>query len=498
MISLLPTELWLAIFLNLSQDALKALSLTSRGFRTLTLPSLVSDFTFQPYGVYGNHHYVTSWESFPQPEVDRSLQRLAFWASDAISPLVRSCVLEIRKHVVHRSPTPKHLLRDALFGSLGRFSALQRFRAHHIEFTQAALSAMSSLRLVDLTLLWCDFAKGEDVDDSSITLNVSEFSFHGDSKAQSRWIALLRTDNLRSLALDSPSMEDDIPSFPYVETLSVAINATQLPEIIPFLSKFPGVQTLTMPPLYSQSTPLKPLDPAHIDLRGIFPSLNSFVGPAGALSLFTPLSTIESIKVLECPTPQDLLASLQLCLPAEHISSFEASFSDLTTCQLAELFALLPGLRKLRLRIAKYRHHSSESEAASFIIRMTKEFIAPPGLTHLALTWDSRDDTPGLSEKELRSTLSFLKTRCPDIRVVWLDGRLFFLSWRRGEEERVASSLGKFSISRMNALFIGVQSSPIGCVGILSKFGGFHEPRGGLEEDTELNQEKKNTVVRRL
>ncbi|KAJ7223587.1 hypothetical protein GGX14DRAFT_351973, partial [Mycena pura] len=84
-------ELWLEVFENLSYDSVIQASLTDRGFCRLTRPLLFSVFDFHPYALSGG---ISPEENIylPAPEkVEKAMERLRFWCSEQIAPLVRSC-----------------------------------------------------------------------------------------------------------------------------------------------------------------------------------------------------------------------------------------------------------------------------------------------------------------------------------------------------------------------------------------------------------------------
>ncbi|KAJ7766104.1 hypothetical protein B0H16DRAFT_1226276, partial [Mycena metata] len=78
-------ELWREVFCYLPREALKAVSLTRHAFLAISRPLLFADFHFELGVRLGE-----SSRTFAENEA-RSLARLAFWSSNDIAPLVRSC-----------------------------------------------------------------------------------------------------------------------------------------------------------------------------------------------------------------------------------------------------------------------------------------------------------------------------------------------------------------------------------------------------------------------
>ncbi|KAJ7107708.1 hypothetical protein C8R44DRAFT_529646, partial [Mycena epipterygia] len=83
-----PNELWLEVFHHLPRDALKDVSLTYHAFHNISRSLLFTDFEFHPYATSGCVGILLLPSA---TEVDQSLERLAFWCSEDIAPLVRSC-----------------------------------------------------------------------------------------------------------------------------------------------------------------------------------------------------------------------------------------------------------------------------------------------------------------------------------------------------------------------------------------------------------------------
>ncbi|KAJ6498887.1 hypothetical protein C8R45DRAFT_821053, partial [Mycena sanguinolenta] len=86
-LSQVPNEPWFYILRDLPRDTIKALCLTSSIFKDLCRTFLFAYFDFHPYALRDGGVIVLPLTVV----VNRTLERLEFWTSDDIAPLVRSC-----------------------------------------------------------------------------------------------------------------------------------------------------------------------------------------------------------------------------------------------------------------------------------------------------------------------------------------------------------------------------------------------------------------------
>ncbi|KAF8215618.1 hypothetical protein K438DRAFT_1560595, partial [Mycena galopus ATCC 62051] len=91
----IPEEIWAETFVHLPRTALPQVNLTHRTFHRITRPLLFRHFEFHPYmGIAG--YQITACPPsgllIPYAEHMPSLfDRLQFWSSPVIVPLVRTC-----------------------------------------------------------------------------------------------------------------------------------------------------------------------------------------------------------------------------------------------------------------------------------------------------------------------------------------------------------------------------------------------------------------------
>lgn len=152
-----PSELWLAIFENggLSPRDILNVRLTCRTFAALAKAQAFSLFTFQPFvelqRTYGrqplsNHMFA------------RQSERLEYWTSESIAPLVRWCIIYPVFDVslpIDEDQSDHGPLLDGFFRILPRFTVLQRLDCRHIPFSDLALSQLCRLGEL-MTLKLCD------------------------------------------------------------------------------------------------------------------------------------------------------------------------------------------------------------------------------------------------------------------------------------------------------------------------------------------------------
>ncbi|KAJ7221271.1 hypothetical protein GGX14DRAFT_353679, partial [Mycena pura] len=83
-----PNEVWLHVFSYVPKNTLPAVSLTNSSFCRLIRPLLFTHLDFHPYAC--DRHTPETRGLPSSKEVERLMERLHFWCSDAIAPYVRS------------------------------------------------------------------------------------------------------------------------------------------------------------------------------------------------------------------------------------------------------------------------------------------------------------------------------------------------------------------------------------------------------------------------
>ncbi|KAJ7505947.1 hypothetical protein B0H11DRAFT_362563 [Mycena galericulata] len=436
MSSRLPNELWLKIVEHLPRDELQGLCLTSHTFKSLSRPRLFSNFVFYPY--VGRGHGL----NLPVPaEVDTDLQRLTFWASDEIAPLVRSCTIRPWHDGEDYGPgEAPYILLAAFFQHLGRFAGMERLHAMLIHFTQARLTALCRSSVGDVTIDMCRLS-AEGIDFSSLALNVSSFCYR-DFQLEPQWISLLHPRYLRKLQLrnERPSelrflgnKTDSLPSFSLVEVLSLRMDTSQISHHLSLLTKFPAVQALS----------LQPLDPnqhggplPEIQFSELFPVLREYTGTSETVPMFLPLRTLERVTVDSRCNPERFVTRLRGVGSPTNVSSLNAKFYGFAHDKLDTICVVFPALAELSINIWLFgpEQVSVPSTATSFFRMLTEKPTLPATLERLAICWDLRGhnaEPPNCEIPALPALRDALLAGCPNLKCFWLDGHDYLLQWRR-------------------------------------------------------------------
>ncbi|KAJ7362791.1 hypothetical protein DFH08DRAFT_799813 [Mycena albidolilacea] len=413
-----PNEVWLEILENFhvyDKSTIQNFSLTCRTFRKISRPRIFSDLRFTPY-CRGRGATLL----LPSPAgVDRRLEPLDFVFSPDVAPLVRSCNIWAREprdlpEWTFSTDNPYFLL-DALFNRLPRLAGLQRLHASHIHFTQARIDMLCSLpSLSEVHPAWCPVTPGEHIEPTSSALRITNFDIvhdkdeHGDD----HWIPLLHPDHLRVFRADfNPCFMGKtihaIPRFPNVYKFVTTMNLPTLSENLAILSKFPAVRLLKV---------------------------------QGNLS--------------------DLIAHIQ-ALCGNNVTSFHAEFNKIDNTALNKLFGLLPRLTELTIRLIvsstsrlfKREIYDprklpdnvvvdgrsgdeirTDFRPSAFFIKFADAPFIPPGLEHLAISWqcyeEFYDQFSAYKLPDFPQLRDALVARSPGLKWLWLNGLYFMFEWR--------------------------------------------------------------------
>ncbi|KAF7358974.1 hypothetical protein MSAN_01237800 [Mycena sanguinolenta] len=163
-----------------------------------------------------------------------TIQRLHFWTSDDVAPLVEACTVspgriaaeERERYVID---TEGDTLLNAFFELLHRFTSLGKLTSFSVKFKQIAVDAVVSLpNLKEIELGGCSVDKAVDVD---CHLKAARLSFvymsslyPDDLVALQRWTSLIDRRTLAHLSLLfyrplKAFLDADIAAFPNVQAL---------------------------------------------------------------------------------------------------------------------------------------------------------------------------------------------------------------------------------------------------------------------------------------
>ncbi|KAJ7315359.1 hypothetical protein DFH08DRAFT_1040033 [Mycena albidolilacea] len=313
---LMPEELWIDILQDLPKETLQNVALSHRNLRRISRPFLFVTFVFHPYAV----PYIPQnmdrmrWPEADEPLLlskeaqDRELERLNFWSSAEIAPLVRTCrLIPVPGGAwgAENEPDVATALLAAFFERLPRFNSIQYFHAYMVRFKQTGLAnlcllpALSRLEIILGTIV-------EPIDCHSLHLgHITSFQLrharHSILPLDS-WMRLLRPTKLVEMYLGFGSRlfaaikHNDIPPFPHVRKLTLQalrvgdrIRPLVVSSVLPILSKFMGVEVFVMKGNWTDSE--------HESSRfsDSLPILKEYDGPQEMLSILFSRPTLSHI-----------------------------------------------------------------------------------------------------------------------------------------------------------------------------------------------------------
>ncbi|KAF7348711.1 hypothetical protein MVEN_01390000 [Mycena venus] len=438
-----PNELWLEVFAHLPLDALRNLSSTRRALYDIARPLDFTDFRlyFYQYDLQP-----------PKEKLDDALERLSFWSSPRIAPLVRSCTATWNMYRWHGSAQVEdtgsaHVLVNTFFERLPLFTGLQRLYTDRVQFTQTGIVNLCALpALTHAEFTSSRVAAGEHLDPSSSTLRVATFITRFDYM-NDFWIALLSHDILRELKLsDNHALADSkVPPFPNVHTLTVSDISMRGREISSILTKFPAVRIFST----DYTGVLRDMTP--MQESSIFPVLQEYTGAYQNLHIFVQRTSLTHIT-LESGYPfRNLLPELHGVTALRNITSLTARFSTsvedmFDEAEINTIFTFFPCLSELQLSLLPDAEDDGgfTPQATSFLQMLATMTSLPSTLKSLSLDWDfpyqygstdsAKGNDPAAPDPALIPDFTRLRNKlmakCPSLTYLFLDGYHFlFLRW---------------------------------------------------------------------
>ncbi|KAJ7051849.1 hypothetical protein C8F01DRAFT_1173097, partial [Mycena amicta] len=262
MVSECPNELWLEILQHIPRDQLPSISSTNRLLRQLTRPLLFACLKVRLHIPKPGH----KWDGYQRRSIldaPASIDRMRFWMSPAIAPLVRSCVAGSRSYEYINCPTQV----DFFLTNLHTLTQLRSLSLWEISIDRGRLATLHQLpRLEELSVDCCeldvslpcaDDDSSEPCDENNPVplLRLSKLSISTTSIAQHpcfypEWMLVVDPARLRDLTLscnyDGYDFSDlGASNLRMVEKLSVWDGdvcevATFLPGTLPMLKEFDG------------------------------------------------------------------------------------------------------------------------------------------------------------------------------------------------------------------------------------------------------------------
>ncbi|KAJ6477876.1 hypothetical protein C8R47DRAFT_643870 [Mycena vitilis] len=451
MSSQVPDELWLEAFGNLPTDTLQDLSLTCHDLRRVTRSLLFAHFAFHPFVV--RNPYIVRQDSNCLLPADTSvaglMERLHFWSSEDIAPLVRTCdMVRFGADSTGSHTIGQYALLDLFFERMSRFTGLRRLTTKYVDFTPTAMTNLC--RMPSLASLEIGQFPGSREEPEAVprALKATSFSLRhnlqrGDALAY--WIPTLHPQHLRELKLMCHLLGDGIqaiPVFPYVHSLSMTMDFSTMVHNRAIMSKFPGVEVLCLWG-WGEMEDGDELN-SRLELEDApFPVLEEYCGPHRAMSMFLGRATLTRLTVTDGYLP-GVINQLQAVHGPVNITAFTANFfGAVDTVAFGILLRLLPRLTQLYVRV---RIEGGEDEvqfqngvnrqATTFFDALADAFVLPNILEHLALVWQFNFDAFAIvptAERppEFHKLRDALVAKCPALKTLWIDGYDFLYQWRK-------------------------------------------------------------------
>ncbi|KAJ7198948.1 hypothetical protein GGX14DRAFT_401574 [Mycena pura] len=441
--SVFANELLLWIFAHLDRHTLQRVALANRTFSRLARTFLFSHFAFSRYTTSLKKH---GHNPVSAPQLLQLSRYLDFWTSEEIAPHVRSCEISPQANI------QVAVLSATFFDYIERFAALRHLKLSHIQLTGIAVSTLARLPMFsELLLESCEVANGDSMPSISNVLRLRHFSyisryilsehdvpfFEPSGREFERvqdWLPLLEPSCLHVLHTDAaPHISAVIPVFPYVHDLRVCINQKPTPADITFMQKLPGVTKLNVA-LNGNDSLRSPLATLPAD---VLPVLAEFIGPIRALSLFLARDTLTRIETDDEDSLDDFVIELQrLPAPLTNLIHLTATFSSFCTATALEaIFASLPQLEDVEITFADYESDLLHPAPAGILSKLPSIPGISPHLQLVSLIWKCSDSVKPHTVHSIESDCDFpavgaaLVAQCPDLEVLWLDGRDFIFCW---------------------------------------------------------------------
>jgi hypothetical protein len=319
----IPEELWLKILATIPRRALRSIFSANRAFNRISRPLVFAEFQLNVYGI------PTGGEAeIPHERVEKVKERIDFWLSEAIAPLVRSCwvyLIPPPRPVVDDDdqPTPDvlnqrfayYLPLDHFFGHIHHLSGLRDLHLSVVAVPENALASIHGLpSLQHLSIYQCWVRESEEHGSSNLAsdhcllseLSLSAYEPQG-SQNQIYWSTFFNARHLHHLTLGAnlgwwAQDPNNVPVFENVSKLTIHWHDQPIhPNFGALLVKFPAVEDLGLEPdnslpdmLFSDGVPgdiraafgtgFRPRSPLR-RLRGTLPAVAIFSCDAAARAL---------------------------------------------------------------------------------------------------------------------------------------------------------------------------------------------------------------------
>ncbi|KAJ7358424.1 hypothetical protein DFH08DRAFT_932497 [Mycena albidolilacea] len=393
LVSSLPPELWIKILKFMPSVYLPDISAISHLFHDLAAPILFSTLYLRPG--------ITVETSTSGTRLRRELDRLTFWSSDAIAPLVRKCFISL--YYTSITLVPQHAsmpLGAAVFEAISKFQNLRSLSCN-----------ISPSRPVELVALQNGDQRRYTValHRSNCPATQNPYFSYGAIPAVSEsvsGICMLDPTHLRSLELapfHPRGIEDFLDDaramaeFRNLRTLRLTFPDTDFTRIHACIAPFPAVRELIV--YLNGSCRADAILPAPLA-----PHLESFWGPSALLPLVLAGSAPEELTVTQ-GSAADVLEALQTAMHLDFVKSLS----------MGDILGLCPSLTRLTLDVLSDANEGDDLDAVTLSQRLVEILRSQSTLETLVLRWRlpgrERHAVPNRSELEtmLRSTFPGLR-----------------------------------------------------------------------------------------
>ncbi|KAK6991752.1 hypothetical protein R3P38DRAFT_3090748 [Favolaschia claudopus] len=468
----LPEETLAEIFAFLPRSVLPPVNLTAKSFHRIARPLLFRDLQIHPYVCIAGYSVLDcppSGLAIPSEiHITYLLERLQYWASPDIAPLVRTCSVSPWSnagigpmvsrddsrlwdfHMYSNVPDP-YILLNTFFDALPSFTSLRTLTLKKVHFRQTALKQLELLP--SGTTLCVDGGHvilGEEIDETELNpLPISQFEDIHHRGARDvclrQWIPRLDPDILIHLDLTyNPIFIEQIlvltNTFPRVTTLAIELLLHHQWSAV--LAKFPATETLSI----RRFGECEELTAPHVSLDKLLPLLKKFTGPSELLEYFLVIPALRRLSLDSWvpPTPDEIpiylsrhgmqnIVSMRTKLLRTHEEQFSYFVAFSTLC------SMFSNLTELHIDIADETDSDSDKLDEFLLELELRQAPLPGSLRKLAVDWLNpfRIQMPALGTDVLdrmKNIQDTLVSDNPQLGCLWMNGSWIVYLWRRGSD----------------------------------------------------------------
>ncbi|KAJ7051838.1 hypothetical protein C8F01DRAFT_1173082 [Mycena amicta] len=431
-----PNELWLEILQYIPRDQLPSISSTNRLLRQLTRPLLFACLEVRLHIPKPGH----KWDGYQQRSIldaPASIDRMRFWMSPAIAPLVRSCVAGSRSYEYINCPTQV----ECFLANLHTLTQLRSLSLWAISIDHEGLATLHQLpRLEELSVDCCELDvylpcnDDEEPCDENIPvplLRLSKLSIYTTTFAHHPcfypdWMLVVDPARLRDLALTCDSDDYDFSHLGASNLRMVERLCVDQEEPVRRVANFPP---------------------------GTLPMLKDFDGPG---QLARQLLACSPVSRLTLPFNLDnaLDEILSDTPPAHNVLALHLATLGVDIARLDPVLRLFPNLTELSVEFDLYETTNNALHALIWKTVRQISAMGPTSLSSFSLRLDVEvereeypyyedessdrsddDDFTVSSTADYTAFIAEVRTRCPGLKDIWIDIEssieFFAVQWRQ-------------------------------------------------------------------